>query len=225
MNPSQAAALKADFDRDGVVIIRDFVTPEKAREICARAEAAIHGEVRHDPFSNVSKGLEKRDGYFGEWLHNGPQIPILETLLGEKPEPTTASFFTKTVHDQEVHPHSDAIEGIVSWIALDDTDKDNGCLHFIKGSHKRRAEFAHLRAHTPTDLSDHPDLFEAAMRPGDIVIFRPTTVHWSGSNRDGSVRRGFNCFYMGDSWRKDWQAAKKAATATSKKERPELVRQ
>ena len=117
-----------------------------------------------------------------------------------------------------MHPHSDAIDGAVIWIALDETDQHNGCLHFLKGSHKREAEFAHLRADTPTDLSDHPDLFEAAMSPGDIAIFRSTTVHGSGPNHDGSVRRGFNCFYMGDPWRKgwekggakDWKAAKKA---------------
>ena len=56
------------------------------------------------------------------------------------------------------------------------------------------------------------------MSPGDIVIFRSTTVHWSGPNHDGSVRRGFNRFYMGSPWRegwkkagaKDWKAARKA---------------
>jgi ectoine hydroxylase-related dioxygenase (phytanoyl-CoA dioxygenase family) len=36
------------------------------------------------------------------------------------------------------------------------------------------------------------------MNPGDIAFFRPTTVHWSGPNHEGSVRRGFNCFYTGD---------------------------
>ena len=138
-------------------------------------------------------------------------------LLGKKPEPTTASLFTKIDNDQQVHPHSDSVNGAVIWIALDETGKHNGCLHFLKGSHKRRAEFAHLRAHTPTDLSDHPDVFEAAMGPGDMAIFRSITVHWSGPNHDGSVRRGFNCFYMGDSWRKgaakDLIAAKRGKKA------------
>ena len=219
MTQAQTADLKADFDRDGVVIIRNFVTPEKAREICARAEEATKGTTRKDPFSNITKGLEKRDGYFGDLLNDGPQVPILETLLGSRPEPTTASLFTKSDNQQQVHPHSDAIDGIVTWIALDETDERNGCLQFLKGSHKRQEEFRHLRAHVPTDLSDHPDRFEAAMSPGDIVIFRPTTVHWSGPNNDGSVRRGFNCFYVGSpfkGWKKkpaytkDWQAAKKA---------------
>ena len=81
-----------------------------------------------------------------------------------------------------------------------------------------------MRAHTPTDLSDHPDRFEAAMSPGDIVIFRPTTVHWSGRNHDGAVRRGFNCFYVGSpfkGWKKgrmkDWESAKKAKLAAMAK--------
>ena len=219
MIQADTAALKADFDRDGVVVIRDFVTPEVAREICTRAEAATQGDHREDAFSNVTKGLEQRDDYFGELLNSGPQVRVLEVLLGKKPDPTTASFFTKNENEQQVHPHSDALEGVVTWIALDETNERNGCLQFLKGSHKRQEEFRHLRAHVPTDLSEHPDLFEAAMSPGDIVIFRPTTVHWSGPNRDGSPRRGFNCFYVGDrfkNWKKkqasmkDWQAAKKA---------------
>ena len=131
----------------------------------------------------------------------------------------------KTVNDQEVHPHSDAIDGAVIRIALDETDERNGCLHFLKGSHKREAEFAHLRAHTPTDLSDHPDLFEAAMSPGDIAIFRPTTVHWSGPNHDGSVRRGFNCFYTGNPWREGWKKGGMKDWKAAKKEKSELASQ
>ena len=223
MNLSQAAALKADFDRDGFVIIRDFATPEEVRTICTRAEQATKDVPRKGMFSNITKGLEKRDGYFGELLRNGPQVPILETLLGRKPEPATASLFTKIDNDQEVHPHSDAIDGAVIWIALDATGKHNGCLHFLKGSHKRESEFAHLRADKPTDLSDHPDVFEAAMSPGDIAIFRPITVHWSGPNHDGSIRRGFNCFYTGKPRRKEWGKDDAKDSKAAEKEKSELA--
>ncbi len=214
MNVPHAAALKADFDRDGFVIIRDFATPEEVREIRSRAEDATRGVVRKGPFSNITKGLERRDSYFGELLHNGAHVPLVEALLGRKPEPSTASLFTKMDNGQEVHPHADAIDGAVIWIALDETDQRNGCLQFLKGSHRRRKEFAHLRADQPTDLSDHPDRFEAAMRPGDLAIFRSSTVHWSGPNVDGSIRRGFNCFYVGNSWHKGLKkvASKKAAS-------------
>jgi len=219
VNLPHAAALKADFDRDGFVIIRDFATPEEVREIRSRAEDATRDVVRKGPFSNITKGLERRDGFFGELLHNGAHVPLVEALLGRKPEPSTATLFTKIDNGQEVHPHADAIDGAVIWIALDETVRHNGCLQFLKGSHQRREEFAHLRADRPTDLSDHPDRFEATMSPGDLAIFRSSTVHWSGPNHDGSVRRGFNCFYVGD-WRKTWKKDLAAAKNAKRKKLP-----
>ena len=199
MNQAQASELKANFDRDGFVILRKFVSEAQLNEICQRAEVAISKKPSAGGvFTNVTKGLEKVDDYFGELLRDGSHVPILEMLMGRKPEPTTASFFTKDKNSEEVHPHSDAMDGGVIWIAIDETNTENGCLHFLKGSHRRQEEFAHLEANEATDLSAHPDLVEAAMSPGDMVFFRPTTVHWSGPNHGGTARRGFNCFYVGN---------------------------
>jgi len=212
MSHPQASTLKQTFDRDGVVIIRNFVPLDQVNEICQRAEQATKDITRTGIFSNVTKGLERLDDYFAKVLNNGPHVPILETLLGKKPEATTASFFTKIENDQEVHPHSDAMKGGAIWIALDESTKENGCLQFLKGSHLREEEFAHLKAHEPTDLSNHPDLFAAEMSPGDILFFNPMTIHWSGPNHAGTTRRGFNCFYTGTYWKhkgskEEWKAA------------------
>ena len=205
MDQQSAESLKAQFDRDGFVIMRNFFDQDTVDEICNRAETALaemnKGRKRTDQFSNVTKGLDRRDDFFKDLLHNGPQVAILEMLMGKKPEGTTASFFTKDKNSQEVHPHSDALEGGVVWVAIDPTDQDNGCLQFLRGSYKRQEEFKHLSAASPTDLSEHPDLAAAAMNPGDIVFFYPTTVHWSGPCLDGRIRRGFNCFYVGDPWK------------------------
>ena len=199
MVSAEAAELKSTFERDGYAVIRNFVSAETVDEIRNRAEAV----VRQHPnaggqFTNITKGLEKVDDFFGDFMASGPQVPILEMLLDKAPEPTTSSFFTKTKHSEQVHPHSDALAGGVTWIALDSTNRENGCLHFLRGSHLDENEFKHLKADTPTDFSDNPDTVEIAMEPGDIVFFRPTTVHWSGPNRAGTKRRGFNCFYVGD---------------------------
>lgn len=221
MNQAEAAEHKANFDRDGYVIIREFVTVDQVEEICRRAEAVTSKFPQTEGmFTNVFKGLERSDDFFKELLHNGAHVPILETLLGKKPEPTTASFFTKSKHAEEIHPHSDAMKGGVIWIAIDETNRENGCLHFIKGSHLREEEFAHLSASETNDLSEHPDLVEAAMKPGDIVMFRPTTVHWSGPNHEGTTRRGFNCFYVGDpsEWYKNLTPEQLAALKKKKSE-------
>ena len=70
MDQSQAVDLKAAFDRDGFVILRDFVPSAQLHEICRRAEAATGKQTRTSgPFTNVTKGLEKLDDYFGEFLN------------------------------------------------------------------------------------------------------------------------------------------------------------
>ena len=218
MNKVEATKLKEAFDQDGVVVIRNFVTQQQLDEICDKAEMLTRKlPKRSDNFSNVTKGLDRIDSYFNDLLHKGPQVAILEMLLGEKPKPTTASIFTKNKHSQEVHPHSDAMKGGVVWLAIDETNIDNGCLQFLKGSDQREVEFAHLSASKPIDLSGHPDRFECAMHPGDIAFFRPTTVHWSGPNHEGTIRRGLNYFYVGDPFeglkgrytQDEWTALKK----------------
>jgi ectoine hydroxylase-related dioxygenase (phytanoyl-CoA dioxygenase family) len=219
MDQAQATELKANFDRDGFVILRKFVPEVQLNEICQRAEVAISKKPNSGGmFTNITKGLEKVDDYFADLLMNGAHVPILEMLMGRKPEPTTASFFTKDKNSEEVHPHSDALDGGVIWVAIDETNKENGCLHFLKGSHLREDEFTHLKAHEATDLADHPDLVEVAMNRGDIVFFKPTTVHCSGPNHSGTTRRGFNCFYVGDPFKgkgkqdfttEEWAAIKK----------------
>ena len=191
--------LKGKFEEDGFVILRRFIEPAQIEEICRRAEAVLANRTEFsERYTNITKGLEKADDYFDDLINQGPQVAILTELLGTAPIAITSSFFTKNKNSEEVHPHSDAMYGGVIWIAIDPTNRENGCLHFIRGSHLDEEAFAHLRPHEPNDLSAHPDVVEAIMEPGDIVFFRPTTVHWSGPNHDGSPRRGFNCFYTGN---------------------------
>ena len=199
MDEAYIRGLKNTFDEDGFVIVRQFIAPQQLTEICRRAEAILANRTEYsERYTNITKGLEKSDDYFDKMLKEGPQVAVLEKLLETTPLAATASFFTKDKNSEEVHPHSDAIHGGVIWIAIDPTDRENGCIHFLRGSHLREEEFFYLRPHEPNDLSNHPDVVEATMEPGDIVFFRPTTVHWSGPNHNGSPRRGFNCFYTSD---------------------------
>ena len=198
MQEAELSALSTSFRDNGFAIARSFFKPEQVEEICWRAERILSNRTEFSPtYTNITKGLEKADDFFEKLLNEGPQVPLLQKLLGTKPIPATASFFTKNKNDEEIYPHIDAVYGGVIWVALDDTNRENGCIHFLKGSHKHEAEFAHLRPNQPNDLSNHPDLVEAAMSAGDMLLFQSRTVHWSGANHNGTQRRGFNCFYTG----------------------------
>lgn len=196
-----AAALKnmqTSFAEDGFVIAQGFFNADMVTEIRQRAEQVLAQRTQASGnYTNVTKGLEKVDSFFAELMHNGPQVALMQQLLGMKPIPVTTSLFTKNNTTEQVNPHSDAKTGGVIWVALDDCNDDNGCMHFLRGSHLRQQAFAYLRPDRPNDLSDHPDKVAAIMKAGDMLLFRSTTVHWSGPNFDGSPRRGFNCFYTG----------------------------
>ena len=198
MQEAELKALSESFQKDGFAIARSFFPLDKVEEICWRAEKILDQRTEYSPtYTNITKGLEKADDFFKSLLNDGPQVRLLEKLLGTQPVPATASFFTKNKNHEEVYPHIDAVYGGVIWVALDDTNRNNGCIHFLKGSHRREAEFSYLRPNQPNDLSNHPDLVEAAMQAGDMLLFQSRTVHWSGPNNNGKPRRGFNCFYTG----------------------------
>lgn len=200
MLDAEIQSLKLSFQKDGFAIARGFFAPEVIDEICWRAEKVLQDRTEFSStYTNITKGLEKADEFFENLLNKGPQIALLQQLLGEPPVPATASFFTKNKTSEEVYPHIDAVHGGVIWVAIDNTNRDNGCIHFLKGSHHREEEFSYLRPNQKNDFSKHPDLFEAAMNAGDMLLFQSRTVHWSGPNHNGSQRRGFNCFYTGKS--------------------------
>jgi phytanoyl-CoA hydroxylase len=224
--------LKADFERDGFVILRGFVAPEEVKEIGDRAAEALNSlrqkadkhtqakqtEAAHAKkpkakhrFTNVAKGLDRVDDYFADYLNHGAHVPIIEAITGETPTPATAAYFTKDTLDEEVHPHPDGTNGATIWLALDPTDEENGCLHFLKGSQSDfEAQAKKFRSYSTADLADHPDAVAAVLEPGDVSIHDARAIHWSGKNTSGKPRRGVNCFYqrMDKSLWKDKGAAK-----------------
>ncbi len=86
-------------------------------------------------------------------------------------------------------------DGIVcAWAAVGDVNRENGCLSFIPGSHRRG-----LRLHAYPKWNDKSNigylgiqdleegefqtLVHAEMKAGDVVFFHPQTIHGSGVNK------------------------------------------
>ena len=76
------------------------------------------------------------------------------------------------------------------WLALDDVDESNGCVRYIRGSHKLGMR-AHGRTQTlgfSQGIVDYPttaDLdFEVAMtaEPGDLLVHDAMTIHRADAN-------------------------------------------
>ena len=92
MQEARHSALAHSFKEDGFAIARGFFSQETVAEICRRAEKILDQRTEFSPtYTNITKGLEKVDGFFAQLLNAGPQVSLLQELLGTRPIPATAS--------------------------------------------------------------------------------------------------------------------------------------
>ncbi|HIC23372.1 MAG TPA: phytanoyl-CoA dioxygenase family protein [Planctomycetes bacterium] len=88
---------------------------------------------------------------------------------------------------------------LTCWIALDDTTRDNGCLHYIPGSHRwgllpvtgLSGEMDSVRENLDSSQRQDFDRQVAVeLHAGEAVFHHPLTMHGSFQNISSSPRRG-----------------------------------
>ncbi|HJN50663.1 MAG: phytanoyl-CoA dioxygenase family protein [Pseudomonadales bacterium] len=192
--------IKHDFDRDGFIILREYLTPAELSEMRERTDRYMDGKGD----TAILKNLNKQDAWFQEQLVNGKHVALIETLIEDGLVPATAAWFNKPPGSSSMlKPHFDAIgnprrprNGCTIWIALDEADQQNGCLYYAKGSHQTKHDDSALYL----DYDTHTDQAVAGVvAAGDAIIHSALTVHWSGENRSSRSRRAISYFYWGAS--------------------------
>ena len=193
--------IKRDFLRDGCVIIPGFLSREELSELQARTE---HWMRKHMGATRdtIRKSLQGDDPWFAEQLASGKQVGLIETLLDDALEPATAAFFDRVPGESKgLMPHFDAIghrrKGATIWIALDRADEENGCLRYVRGTHR-----LDLPSKMGLDFNAESEgAIAVEVNPGDAAIHSALTVHWSEPNRSGRPRKAMSYFYWAASSR------------------------
>ena len=95
-------------------------------------------------------------------------------------------------------------EAIMLWIALDDADARNGCLHFLPGSHRRErldagaaldeANIGALLEANPQFAAIEPAMAEVAAGAG--IFINGMTAHAAGANMSRRPRRAFSMLFI-----------------------------
>ena len=95
-------------------------------------------------------------------------------------------------------------DAIMLWIALDDADARNGCLHFLPGSHHRdrlddgaaldEANIGALLEANPQLASIEPEMAEVAAGAG--IFINGMTAHAAGANMSPRPRRAFSMLFI-----------------------------
>ena len=92
---------------------------------------------------------------------------------------------------------------VTAWTAIDEANRDNGCLNFASGTHRwgmvRRPQLERFI----DQLGEGPwPVVQVPLSPGSVSFHHSLVLHRSGPNRTDTRRRGYAVHYMrASSWR------------------------
>lgn len=122
------------------------------------------------------------------------EVELHHSTLHAKPPETGMPF---PVHQDSPFYRHEGTAYVDAVVHVDDATRENGCLRFLAGSH-RRGHLEHIThgpdgtpcsPHLPTDRYRLADTVECPAQAGDVVLFSIYTVHGSDINRTDAVRR------------------------------------
>ena len=214
---------RAEFDRDGFTVVKEFLSGQDRHQLLEQVDRYLRDvmptmdpkmvffedKTRPDTFIYV-QNMERHDAYFKKFLEEGPCRQLAECLFGQPAAPKGASIFNKPPRiGRGTPPHQDASywmidpnEALTLWIAIDRSDESNGCVHYVRGSHK-----AGLRSHEPSNafgfsrkISDYASSDERAevavpIEPGDLIAHHCVTIHRTEDNPSDRSRRAIGLVY------------------------------
>jgi len=222
---------KESYDKDGFVIIRQFLQADEIVELqnnldryvrdvvpgLSDADAFYHDRERPETLKQLHR--MDCDPYFNDYAKHPKWTALGEALIGEAGDAQSMEWFNKPPATNHITPpHQDnyyfclAPANVVTiWLALDSIDTENGCLRYVTGSH-----LSGFREHAKSKvlgfsqgISEYsPEDFgrEVAvpLQPGDVVAHHGMTIHRADANTSQTrQRRSLAMVFKGTSCQRD----------------------
>lgn len=197
-------------------VVRGTVRLAEGNGIWMEPEALAKGwvtEDRPDPeyLFKIGHQMHQTDPVFRYYAMHDKVCDVLNLLLGPDVKCVQSMYIDKPSNigvGQPYHQDSHYLRTepdtlLAAWIALDDTDVSNGCLHVIPGS-----QHDPLHAHeVPIDPAQRAHFLEVysarerqeaacELKKGSVVFFPGRLLHRSGNNDSADrKRRSYVCHY------------------------------
>jgi phytanoyl-CoA hydroxylase len=234
LNEASPQAVKAGFDRDGFVVVRQFLDQPQLAMLQANLDRYIREVVPTLPTTaafyqdrsraETLKQLQHMhgDAFFRDYTQQTNWVALAQTLVGEPVSCSSPEWFNKPPGTEHATPpHQDnyyfclrPANVVTLWLALDPVDDENGCLRYLAGSH-----LGGIRPHSASrvlgfsqaigDYSDQDETRAVTVHldPGDIVAHHGETIHRADANRSATRnRRAFAMVFKGESCQRDANA-------------------
>ncbi|SDT19087.1 phytanoyl-CoA dioxygenase family protein [Actinoplanes derwentensis] len=221
MSVSAGTDLSKEFHQNGFAVIDSILTPDEVETYRAIYDRFISGDIesgdkRSDLGSHVPRKDAERENitqimWPSDLYKQLIEMPlhvrglaIAKELIGDDAILDFDMLIHKAPHSGVATPwHQDAAywidlpdkRAVSIWVALDEAVPDNGCMWYVRDSHRQP-----LRVHRPTsdgsniecDCSeDEPGATAVPLSPGQGAAHSGTTLHYSRGNTTGLQRRAY----------------------------------
>lgn len=223
MQPLDQQQFNADYERDGVILIRDFLSADEVAAVRAELERYIRDDLATKPvdartFEKDEKTvrnlwrLEQHNQFFRKLAERADIRSLVAPLVHGEPVLAGVETFNKPArigsgvpyHQDNAYFCQTPPDMLTVWIAIDAVTEANGPVFFVKGSHKEgmlptklsgvRGNSIGMAEPSSVPLSEQ---FCGLLAPGDATIHHCVTVHHSAPNTTEHSRLGLLLVYRG----------------------------
>jgi non-haem Fe2+, alpha-ketoglutarate-dependent halogenase len=194
------------YEREGVLFPAPALSADevsKFRSDFERLEVRLGGRPRHRQL--IQPHLCYRWAY--DLATHPPILDVIEEMIGSHILVHSTSVFPKYPHEADhISWHQDAYYWglsaprlISAWVALTDSNVENGCLRVVPGTHKRevlphinssRNKKTRLSLEVAVDVDDSRAT-DVILKAGEMSLHHPYIIHGSNPNQTDEKRIGF----------------------------------
>ncbi len=223
MHGVDSAQLRRDYQQDGVIRIREFLSLSEVAAVRAELDRYIREDLASRPADAATREadgttvrnlwrLEQHCSFFRELADRQEIFDLVAPLLNGVPVLGGVETFNKPArigsgvpyHQDNAYFCRTPPDMLTIWIAIDQVTAANGPIFFVKGSHHGgvlptkpsgvRGNSIGLTAPSEVPLADQ---FCGLLNPGDATIHHCNTIHHSAPNTTDASRLGLLLVYHG----------------------------
>lgn len=204
------------YEREGYVLFHHVLDPSLVREASDHVAwlQARNPDLRPEQLHHF---LMTDDPFWVRLISDERLLDIAEQFIGPHIALFASHYICKPPFDgQPVLWHQDGsywpldpMEVITLWLAVDDSDTENGCMRVLPGTHKTNLQKMQKRTDVENVLNSGIDMalvdeskaVDFVLKAGDVSVHHPNIIHGSEANHSPRRRCGLTIRYIPTSTR------------------------
>lgn len=210
ITPARNPAIE-QYERDGYVVFPNVLDADLIQEASDHVAwlQQKHPELRPEHLGHV---LMTDDPFWVRLVGDDRLLDIVEPFIGPNIALFASHYICKPpLEGQPVLWHQDGsywplepMEVITIWLAVDDSDPENGCMRVIPGSHRMDLQALQRTTEIPNVLSsqidpalvDESKAVDIVVKAGGVSVHHPNIIHGSNANHSPRRRCGLTIRYI-----------------------------